>query len=75
MIAGGKKVAVCCYGLMCVRCVNVGVVEALYEPPEFGGLCVECDVHEKLFPFSLLFMYDVFGYLFVLCLYSVDDIL
>ena len=41
---------------MCVRYVSVGVVDALYEPPEFGGICVERDGLENLFPFSLLFV-------------------
>ena len=39
---------------MCVRCISVGVVEALYESPKFGGICVECDGHEKLFPSSVV---------------------
>ena len=41
---------------MCVRCVNVGVVEALYEPPEFGRICVECYGLDKFFTFSLFFV-------------------
>ena len=48
---GGDSDAVCGYGLVCVRCANVGVVEALYEPLEFGGICVEFDGLGKLFAF------------------------
>ena len=38
---GGNSVVFCGYGLVCVRCVSVHVVEALYEPPEFREICVE----------------------------------
>ena len=41
---------------MCVRWISVGVDEGLYEPPNFGGFCVECDGFEKLFPSSMLFV-------------------
>ena len=41
---------------MCVRCISVGVVEALYEPPKFGGSCVESDGLENVFPYDLLFV-------------------
>ena len=50
---------------MCVRCICVCVIEALYEPPEFGGIGVECDGVEKLFPFSLFFVLDIISYFFV----------
>ena len=60
---------------MSVGCVSVGVIEALYEPPEFGGIYVECDGLEMLFPFSLLLERNVVEYLFVRCLYSAGDIL
>ena len=53
---GGVSVGVCGYGLVYVRCVSVGVVEALYEPSEFGKICDECDGLDKLFPFSPLFV-------------------
>ena len=53
---GRDSVVVCGYGLVCVRCISVGVVEALYEPPKFGMTCVECDGLKKLFPSGLLFV-------------------
>ena len=56
MFFGGGDSVVCDYGLMCVRCVSVGVVEALYEPSEFGGICVECGGLEKLLIFNMLFL-------------------
>ena len=59
---------------MCVRCICECVVEALYFPPKFGGVCVVCDSAEKLFPFNLLFMLDIIMYFFVKCVYSIDDI-
>jgi len=58
----------------CVSGVCVFVVEAAYEPPEFGGISVVCDCVEKLFPSSLLFVLDIIRYFLVQCLYSVDDI-
>lgn len=30
-------------GLMCVWCICVFIVEASYEPPEFGGVRVVCE--------------------------------
>ena len=41
---------------LCVRCISVSVSKVLYEPSEFGGICVECDGLKKLFLFSLLFV-------------------
>ena len=35
-------------GLVCVRFICECVVEALYVPPEFGGVSVVCDSVEKL---------------------------
>ena len=32
---------------MCVWCINVYAVVALYETPGFGGICVECDELES----------------------------
>ena len=59
---------------MCVWRICVLVGEASYEPPEFRGVCVECDCAEKWFPCSLLFVLDNIVYFMVHCLYMVDDI-
>ena len=57
----GDGVVACGYGLVCVRGICVFVVEATYEPPKFGGVCVERDVFEYLFPFCVLFVLDIIG--------------
>ena len=60
-LGGGDGVVACGDSLVCVGGVCVFVVEASYEPPKFGGICVECDSFKKLFPFSVLFFTDIIG--------------
>ena len=74
LFRGRDGVVACSNSLVSVGGVCVFVVEASYEPAEFGGICVEGDGVEYLFPFCLLFVTDIIGYFFVKCLDSVDDI-
>ena len=64
-LGGGDGVVACGNGLVCVGGICVFVVEAAYEPPKFGGICVESDVYEYLFPFCELFVMDIIGYFLV----------
>jgi len=44
---------------VCLCVVKVSIIQASYELPEFGRVCVEGSVFEYLFPFGLLFFPDI----------------
>ena len=49
-LGGGDSVVCCGDRFVCIGGACVFVVHVLYEPPKFGGICVEGDVCEGFFP-------------------------
>ena len=74
LLGGWDCVIRCGDRFVCVGSVGVFVVHVSYEPPESGGIGVECDVCECVFPYVSLLCADIIYDFLVECLYVVDDI-